>query len=106
LFNLILIPRAGLRGAVTASILTHLFLVLTYLGFVARAYGTIFLEWRSWALIVLAAVLVIAGREIRPTNAVVAVVVLCTIFIGLKWSEIRGLVQRLTPQHTAVARPN
>ncbi len=101
-FNLILIPRAGLRGAVTASIFTHLFLVLTYLVFVARAYGTIFLDWRSWALIFLGAVVVLVGREIHPTSAVIAVIVLCAISIGLKWSEIRGLAQRLTPHPVAI----
>jgi len=106
-FNLILIPRGGLRGAVTASIFTHLFLVLTYLGFVARAYGTIFLDWRSWALVFLGAVVVMVGREIHPTSAVIAVIVLCATFIGLKWSEISGLAQRLTGQRAAaVPRPN
>src|SRR5882762_7193855 len=106
-FNLIMIPRAGLRGAVTASIFTHLFLVLTYPRFVARAYGTIFLDWRSWALVVLGGVVVVVGREIHPTSAVITVIALSAVFIGLEWSEIRGLVQRLSGQHAAAApRPN
>jgi O-antigen/teichoic acid export membrane protein len=104
--NLLLIPRAGLRGAVTASILTHGFLVLTYLGFVAHAYRTSFLDWRSLVLVAIAGLVVMVGDDIRPASAMAAAIALGTIGVGLKWSEVKGLVQGLTPRRPAVAGPD
>lgn len=92
--NAILIPRAGVDGAVTASVLTHLFLVATYLLTVVRTFRTSFLETRSLLLLAVAALVVVTGQTSLTLPAIIVFAV-TTIALGITWTEVERMARRL-----------
>lgn len=99
--NTILVSSYGLRGAVVASVLTHVFLLTTYFGLVLHAYHCTFLDLRSLLLSGLATLIVILGSDMQPTIVVATVIALTTAGLGLKRGEITTLTRRLAPQFQA-----
>lgn len=98
--NLILIPVFALRGALFASIITHIFLVGVYIIFTQRQVRSLLIDLRTWFLIIIAAaagffqMLMFPARNIM-TYTVMATAFLCTGIAGVTTSEYGDLVKRL-----------
>jgi len=94
--NVVLIPRYGLRGAVLASVATHVFLLGAYAWFVVRELRHWFVDGRGAGLIALAGLawlLVPASPAVRLVGGLA--ILAGAVTAGVRSAEWRRLAQAL-----------
>ncbi len=92
--NVFLIPRYGLRGAVVASVVTHVFLLSAYVWFVVQSLGVWFFDRRNVALLFLAAVVgvVASGSPVARLWGGLGIIVVM-LAAGVKSNEWKTLAK-------------
>ena len=99
--NFLLIPHFQLLGALYASILTHIFLTSIYVVFARRQVNSWLMDWRSYALILVAVIsgliyqcLVIEQNMLRVV--LLSFVVVLSVGLGLTLGERKTVLERFS----------